>query len=59
VKVIPETYLVKFIPETRRAHYIWYLRCYYYNKVVIVFYIGVIMFYIGVIMFYIGVIVYI
>jgi hypothetical protein len=51
VKVIPETYLVKFIPETRRAHYIWYLRCYYYNKVVIVFYIGVIMFYIGVIMY--------
>jgi hypothetical protein len=29
MKVIPETYLMKVIPETRRAHSIWYLRFHY------------------------------
>ena len=24
---------MKFIPEMRRVHYIWYLRLYYYNKI--------------------------
>jgi hypothetical protein len=29
MKVIPETYLMKVIPETRRVHWIRYLRFYY------------------------------
>jgi hypothetical protein len=29
MKVIPETFLMKVIPETHRTHYIRYLRFYY------------------------------
>jgi hypothetical protein len=32
---IPETYLMTFILETRRAHYIWYLRLYFLSKKIV------------------------
>jgi hypothetical protein len=31
MKVIPETYLMKVFPETRRVYLIWYLRGFFYT----------------------------